>query len=130
MNDNLAPSSTTQPTSLEGILQQMNQAGEFQVSMLTSTEGLPIATVPATYDSDFTAAMVALIQRASVDAKSQLGMADVDEVTIRDRDRIRLVCRCIPLERERLILVVMVPPGQAYRSVTNRAVNQLRQLLS
>lgn len=130
MSDNLRSDGTIQPTSLEGILHQMNQAGEFQVSMLTSTAGLPIATVPATYDSDFTAAMVALIQRASIDAKSQLGMADVDEVTIQDRDRIRLVCRYIALGRERLILVVVVPPGQAYRSVTNRAVSQLRQLLS
>lgn len=123
-------SKVTEPTSLGEILRQMNEAGRFQVSVLTSVEGLPIATVPTGYNSDLTAAMVALIQRVSNDAQSQLGMADVDEVTIRDHDRIRLVCRYLVVGRERLILAAMVPFGHPYRHVTNRAVRQIRQLLS
>ena len=130
MNNNEYRSEAAQPTSLGAILHQMNEAGRFQVSVLTSMEGLPIATVPAGYDSDLTAAMVALIQKVSNDAQSQLGMADVDEVTIRDRDRIRLVCRYLVVGREKLILAAMVPPGHSYRHVTNRAVKQIRQLLS
>jgi len=120
----------TEPTSLEEILCVMNEAGGFRVSVLTSTEGLPIVTVPAGYDSDVTAAMVALLQRVSSDAQSQLGMAEIDEVTIRVRDRIRLVCRYLTVGRERLILAAIVPPGRYYRRVTNRAIRQIRQLLS
>ncbi len=130
MGNNKHQSGATKPTSLNNILHEMNEAGRFQVSVLTSMEGLPIATVPAGYDSDLTAAMVAVVQRASNDAQSQLGMADVDEVTIRDHDRIRLVCRYLVVGKEKLILAAIVPSGHPYRHVTNRAVRQIKQLLS
>lgn len=130
MSDTYHDPGATQPTTLEEILREANRAGGFQVSVLTSTEGLPIATVPAGYNSDFMAAMVALIQRTSNDAQSQLGMADVDEVTIRDRDRVRLVCRHIVVGRDKLILAVMVPPGRYSRRATNWAVRMIRQMLS
>jgi predicted regulator of Ras-like GTPase activity (Roadblock/LC7/MglB family) len=130
MSDNPRQPAVTMPTPIERVLREMNRAGEFQASLLTSAEGLPIATAPANCDSDVTAAMVALVQRASYDAQSQLGMADVDEVTIRDRDRIRLVCRYIAVGSERLILATMVPPGHSYRRVTNLTVRRIRRLLS
>jgi len=130
MSDNKHQPGAAEPTSLKEILYAMNEAGEFQISVLTSTEGLPIATAPASYNSDLTAAMVALIQRVSNDAQSQLGMKDVDEVTIHDRARIRLVCRYIFAGREKLILAAMVPPGRSYRRVTNHAVRQIKRLLS
>ena len=130
LSDNLRQPGTALPTSVEQILHDMNEAGAFQVSLLTSTEGLPIATVPATYDSDLTAAMVALIQRASNDAQSQLGMAEVDEVTICAHDSMRLVCRYVVIRGERLILAAMVPPDHSYRRVTNQAVKRIKRLLS
>ncbi|MCK4473317.1 MAG: roadblock/LC7 domain-containing protein [Anaerolineae bacterium] len=130
MSDNEHQPGATEPTSLKEILHEMNEAGRFQVSVLTSTEGLPIATVPAGYNSDLTAAMVAMLQRASNDAQSHLGMAEVDEMTIRDRDRSRLVCRYIVVGGEELILATIVPSGHPYRRVTNRAIKQIEQLLS
>jgi predicted regulator of Ras-like GTPase activity (Roadblock/LC7/MglB family) len=130
MSDNPRQPAVIMPTPIERILREMNQAGKFPASLLTSAEGLPIATAPATCDGDTTAAIVALVQRASSDAQDQLGMADVDEVTIRDRDRIRLVCRYIPVGSERLILATMVPPGHSYRRVTNLTVRRIRRLLS
>jgi predicted regulator of Ras-like GTPase activity (Roadblock/LC7/MglB family) len=117
-------------SNFEEILSAMNEAGGFVVSVLTSLEGLPIATVPADYSSDLAAAMVALLQRASSDAQGQLGMAEVDEVTIRDCQRVRLVCRYFTVEKERLILAAMVPPGRYYRQATNRAIEQIKRLLS
>jgi len=99
----------------------MNEAGGFEVSVLTSIEGLPISTVPTSYNSDLMAAMVALVQKVSNDAQSQLRMAEVDEVTIRDRDIVRLVCRYLTIGEEKLILVTLVPPDHAYRHVTNQA---------
>jgi predicted regulator of Ras-like GTPase activity (Roadblock/LC7/MglB family) len=117
-------------TSLKEILYEMHTRGKFQVSVLTSVDGLPIAAAPADYDSDLTAAIVALLQRVSNDARSGLKMAEVDELTIRDRNHIRLVCRYLVIGRERLILAAMVPPGRPYRRVTNRAVRQIEQLLA
>ena len=119
------------PTSLKEILQEMHTTGKFQVSVLTSAvEGLPIATFPADYDSDLTAVIVALLQRVSNDARGGLKMAEVDELTIRDRDQTRLVCRYLVIGRERLILAAIVPPGRPYRRVTNWAVRQIEQLLA
>ena len=130
MSDTYHDPGTTQPATLEEILCEMNRVGGFQVSVLTSTEGLPIAAVPAGYSSDFMAAMVASIQRTSNDAQSQLGMADVDEVTIRDRDRVRLVCRHIVIGKDKLILAVVVPPGRYSRRATNWAARMIKQMLS
>lgn len=130
MNNNEQQSKVVAPTSLGEILRQMNESGKFQLSVLTSMEGLPIATVPINHNSDLAAAMVALIQRVSNDAQGQLGMTAVDEVTICDRDRTRLVCRHLVFKREKLILAAIVPSGRPYRHVTNRAIRQIRQLLS
>jgi predicted regulator of Ras-like GTPase activity (Roadblock/LC7/MglB family) len=112
-------------------LQAMNEAGQFEAAVLTSAEGLPIITIPTNYDSHVAAALVAMLRKISDRAENQLGMAEVDEVTIYGHDRIRLVCRYIPSMdgKNRLMLAVMVPPGQSYRRVTNRAVRQIRHLL-
>ena len=118
------------PPSLKQILHEMNQAGKFDVSVLTSTEGLPIAADPTGYDSTLTATTVALLQRASNDTQRQLGATDVDEVTICDHDRTRLVCRYLPVGERRLILAVKVPPGCSYRRITNQALRRIRRLLS
>jgi predicted regulator of Ras-like GTPase activity (Roadblock/LC7/MglB family) len=112
-------------------LQAMNEAGQFEAAVLTSVEGLPIITIPTNYDSHVAAALVAMLRKISDRAENQLGMAEVDEITIYGRDRIRLVCRYIPSTdgENSLMLAVMVPPGQSYRRVTNRAVRQIRHLL-
>jgi predicted regulator of Ras-like GTPase activity (Roadblock/LC7/MglB family) len=123
---------TTRPNPFQKILhalQTMNEAGKFQAAVLTSGEGLPIITVPTNYDSHVAAAIVAMLRRISDRAENQLGMAEVDEVTIRGHDRVRLVCRYLPAGEEKLILAVIVPPGHSYRRVTNRAVRQITRLL-
>jgi len=130
MSSSLRQPAATEFTPIEQILCEMNQAGGFQVSLLTSTDGLPIATVPTAHDSDFMAAMVALIQMACNDAQGQLGMANVDEVTIRDCDHRRLVCRYVVVGSDKLILSAMVPASCAYRRVTNQAIRRIRRMLS
>jgi predicted regulator of Ras-like GTPase activity (Roadblock/LC7/MglB family) len=109
----------------EKVLQKMNDQGHFKAAVLTGNDGLPIATVPFSYDKDTTAAMVALLQRVSKEARTQLGMAEVDEVTIFDRDRIRLVCRYLVIDGEELVLAVMVPPNRYHRRLTNQAMREI-----
>jgi predicted regulator of Ras-like GTPase activity (Roadblock/LC7/MglB family) len=119
---------TTDPladVTLEEILREMSARGNFEAAVLTSLDGLPIATVPADYESEVAAAMVAMLQQVSHDARTQLAMGRIDEVTIRDEDFTRLVCRYIEAEGQRLILAVVVPGGQPYRRVTNRALRDI-----
>ena len=114
---------------LEEVLQEMSAHNGYRAVVLASEEGLPLATLPSMYDSDTTAAMVALLEGVSREARDQLGLAEVDEVTIRDRDRFRLVCRYLNANGEVLILAVMVPPRAYYRRVTNRAIRRIKHIL-
>jgi predicted regulator of Ras-like GTPase activity (Roadblock/LC7/MglB family) len=114
---------------LEDILQEMSDQSGFKAVVLASEEGLPLATLPSMYDSDTTAAMVAMLEGVSREARNQLGLAEVDEVTICDLDRIRLVCRYLSINGEVLILAVMVPPREYYRRVTNRAIRRIKHIL-
>jgi predicted regulator of Ras-like GTPase activity (Roadblock/LC7/MglB family) len=114
---------------LEEVLQEMSDYSGFQAVVLASEEGLPLATLPSMYDSDTTAAMVAMLEGVSREARDQLGLAEVDEVTISDHDRIRLVCRYLNVNGEVLILAVMVPPREYYRRVTNRAIRRIKHIL-
>jgi predicted regulator of Ras-like GTPase activity (Roadblock/LC7/MglB family) len=116
-------------TAIQEILREMYEEGGFEAVVLTSAEGLPIVSLPTGYDSDVTAAMVALLQRVSQDAQNQVGMAPVDEVMIRDQDGVRLVSRYLQTQNEQLILAVVVPWGAPYRRLTNRAVREIRRLL-
>jgi predicted regulator of Ras-like GTPase activity (Roadblock/LC7/MglB family) len=115
--------------SLQELVTRARQAGDFQAVVLTSADGLPIATAPPDYDGDLIAAMVALLRRVGHEARSELGMEEMDEVTIYDRDRIRLVCRYLNVDGKWLILAVLVPPNRPYRRVTNRLLRRVRRLV-
>lgn len=118
------------PLSFAQVVHRLNLDGDFQTSVLTSAEGLTIAAYPTDCDNDRTAAIVALLQRVSNDAQSMLGMSDLDEVTIYDRNRVRLVCRYIASEKKSLVLAVIVPPDRHYRRLMNWAVKQIAELLA
>jgi predicted regulator of Ras-like GTPase activity (Roadblock/LC7/MglB family) len=115
-------------TSFEQALDGINRQGSFLASVLASSDGLPIATVPSDYDTDVTAAMVALLRSVASQAQDHVGMSQLDEVTVRAGDHIRLVCRCFQLDGQDFILAVVVPGSQRYyRQLTNQAIKQLTE---
>ena len=59
MSDNQQEAALPRLTSLEKVLQEVNHLGHFMAAVLASNEGLPVATVSSSYDTDVTAAMVA-----------------------------------------------------------------------
>jgi predicted regulator of Ras-like GTPase activity (Roadblock/LC7/MglB family) len=110
----------------EETLERINREGNFEASVLATPDGLPIATAPAGYDSDVTAAMVALLQSVAQQTQDHVGMAPLDEVSVRASDHIRLVCRSFRVDGEDFILAVVVPREQRYhRQLTNRAIREL-----
>jgi predicted regulator of Ras-like GTPase activity (Roadblock/LC7/MglB family) len=117
-----------EPTSFEQVLQEGNRAGHFLAAILATGDGLPIATAQAEPDAELTAAMVALLQKVSKEARRELGMAELDEVTVLDREKMRLVCRFFRMEDEDLILALMVRPRARYRRASTWAIGQLQQL--
>jgi predicted regulator of Ras-like GTPase activity (Roadblock/LC7/MglB family) len=113
--------------SFEKTLERINREGNFEASVLASPEGLLIATAPSDYDTDITAAMVALLSSVAQQAQDHVGMTPPDEISIRASDGMRLVCRCLSVDGEDFTLAVMVPSKQRYyRQCTSRAIKELR----
>jgi len=107
----------------------MNQEGGFSRSVLATSEGLPIASAPVNPDSELDSAMVALLQQAAAETRNQLSLPPIDELTIRTENKLHLICRTIKTGSDLIILGVIVPPGQLYRRVTNKAINRIRGAL-
>jgi predicted regulator of Ras-like GTPase activity (Roadblock/LC7/MglB family) len=122
--------STSEPDwkemSFARILYDMNEAGRFRASFLVDTQGLPVAAVTSSYDTDTASAMAVLVRNVIEQAQTRIDLAEADEVTVRGNDKMRLVSRYFTVGNETLILVVVAPPDRAYRRLTNRAIKALR----
>jgi predicted regulator of Ras-like GTPase activity (Roadblock/LC7/MglB family) len=121
---------TAQPLTLDDLLLTLHEQGQFEAAVLASGEGLPIATVPANFDTDKAAAMMAMLKRVSKEARDQFPLAEIDEFSILDSNRMRLVCRYIKAGGEEVILAIIAPPDQSYRRMTNLAIKQIVEFLS
>ena len=117
------------PITFIEILNEMNQEGGFSRSVLATSEGLPIASAPVNPDSELDSAMVALLQQVAAETRNQLNLPPIDELTIRAENKLHLICRTINTGSDLMILGVIVPPGQLYRRVTNKAINRIRGAL-
>ena len=129
MNDKVLQEERKAPLTFDKILQEMNTDGGFIRSVLATSDGFSIASAPTSPDNELASAMIALLQQVSVETQDNLGLAPVDEVTIRTEEHSYLVCRTIPAGGESLSLCAIVPPGRAYRRATNRAVRKIRQII-
>lgn len=108
------------------ILHDMNKTGKFGASFLVDAQGLPVADVTSSYDADTASAMAALVRNVIEQAQSRIALAEVDEVAVRGKDKMRLISRYFTVGDETLILVVVAPPYRPYRRLTNRAIKALR----
>jgi hypothetical protein len=55
-----------------------------------------------------------------------MGLDELDEVSIAQADKMRLICRHFSVGEERVILAAIAPPHQTYRRLTNRAIKRIR----
>ncbi len=112
------------------ILQRMNDAGGFAISVLTDRHGFPLASAArGGEDADTQSAVVALIQKTASQASSQLGIGQTDEITLFDAAGHRLVCRPFHANGHQLILAVRIDDRhKAYRRLTNQAIRQIRKV--
>ena len=109
------------------ILTHMNREGAFSVSVLVSEEGWPVAQAPSSsvVDGKAVAAMMALGREFVGQTRQHLGLGTVDEVSIVIDDRSRLVCRYFTINNRPFVLVVMAQPGQTYRRLTTKAIQEI-----
>lgn len=114
---------------LADLLAEMNEKGQFPISLLADRHGFLIAASAAPdQDADNQSAVVALVQKTAVQAHNQLGMAQADEISLYDAEGRRLVCRPFNANDQDMILAVVVPNRrQSYRLLTNQAIKQIKQ---
>lgn len=117
------------PLTFVEILNDMNHEGGFPRSVLATSDGLPIASAPVNPDSELASAMVAMLQQAASETRNQFQLPPIDEFTIRAVNKLHLICRMIKIDSDMMILGVVVPPGQLYRRVTNKAITRIREAL-
>jgi predicted regulator of Ras-like GTPase activity (Roadblock/LC7/MglB family) len=121
------PADLDREVRLARILRLMNEKGRFKASVLVSTEGLPLSSVSSPFDVETMAAMVTLVKSTIERARDNIGLDEIDEVSVVQADRMRLICRYFLAGDEELVLAVVAPPYQTYRRLTNRAIRQIKR---
>jgi len=120
--------SRNRQVALVRILEEMNEQGQFKTSLLVSADGLPLASVTSHFEAETTAAMVALVKNVAHRARTYIGLQQVDEVSIVDSDKMRLVCRPFTVGDEELVLTVVALSYSTYRRLTNRAIREIKRI--
>lgn len=116
---------------LTGLLADMNRRGGYSLSLVCTDQGLLVAAAGERERGDVAAGLTSLFDDIVTRAVRDLGLVDVDELTLAEPDAGRLVIR--PLARDRvprLFLVVLVPGGHTWRRLTNRITRELLALLA
>ncbi|MDQ1349833.1 MAG: hypothetical protein QG657_134 [Acidobacteriota bacterium] len=114
---------------LENVLHRINQEGEFKASILSTIEGFSIAAVSSQVDDVAISALASIVQDASKRAERYIGFKRMDEVSLVDDDKVRLVCREFDVEGSQFILTVVVPPNKTYRRLTNEAIRDIEKII-
>ncbi|TKJ28266.1 MAG: hypothetical protein CEE40_11875 [Chloroflexi bacterium B3_Chlor] len=107
------------------ILREMNDEGHFKASVLVSTEGLPLSSASSPFDTETLAAVVALVKNTMQQTREHIGLDDIDEFSIVQVDKMRLICPYLVVGDEELNLSVIAPPHQTYRRLTNQAIKEI-----
>lgn len=116
---------------LWSLLHEAVDEGAFGCALVSTQQGLPVAAAGASsHLVDSLAAICGIFDDVVRRATHDLDVDVVDEVTLRDADRARIVVRPLgETEDLRMFLVVEVPSGRTWRRVTNRLCRSLPPLL-
>ena len=115
---------------LEKVLNRITQEGDFRASILSTLDGFSIAAVSSHFDDVVLSALSSIVQEASRRAETYIGFKRMDEVSLVDDDKFRLVCREFTAGEGQFILTVVVPPYKTYRRLTNVAIREIEKILS
>jgi hypothetical protein len=111
-------------------LRAMNAAGGYPMSLVCTDRGLLIASAGELVRSEVIAGLTSLFDDIAVRAARDLGLADIDELSLSDTRVGRLIVRPVARDHHpRLFLVVQVPRHRAWRKNTNIAARSLLSIL-
>lgn len=111
---------------VNAILRAMNARGGYPLALVCTDRGLLVAAAGEPVRSETLAGFTSLFDDIVDRAARDLGLADIDEITLSDARAGRFVVR--PLSRDsepRLFLVVQVPRDRTWRRNTAAAARDL-----
>lgn len=115
---------------LNALLRQLADEAGYSVALVCTDEGLLVASADDDLDSEELAGLTGLFDDIVTRAQRDLSMQRVDEVTMLDPGRGRLVVRPLAMQGpQRFFLVVRVPHRSTWRRNTNRLGRALVDLL-
>jgi len=113
---------------LDNVLHRITEEGNFKASILSTDEGFSISAVSSQFDDVVISAISSIVQEVSRKAERYIGFKRMDEVSLVDDDKFRLVCREFPVDGSQFILTVVVPPYKTYRRLTNVAIRDIEKI--
>ena len=113
--------------SLIQLLEEMNQSGDFLVSMITDQNGLPIVFANREgFDPERQSATIAMVKKTITQNEKRLGISETKEINIVDAEGHLLVCRSFIVNGNELTLaVLMANRMQSYRRITSHAISEI-----
>ena len=112
-------------------LERMNTLGGYAMSLVCTDAGLLVASSGEHFPSEQLAGVVSLFDDIVTRSQRDLDVRRVDEVTLLDAGRGRLVVRPLPLEgTPTFFLVVQAPHRAPWRRNTNKLTKELAKMLA
>lgn len=120
----------TSVSDLNNLLAKMNADGGFLLSVLTDSQGFSIAfAADQPMDHEKESAVIAVIQKMTVQVSKSLGMSATEEISIMDADGHCLICRPFTVSGYHMILGTMLANRQQpYRRLTNTMISQISRV--
>jgi predicted regulator of Ras-like GTPase activity (Roadblock/LC7/MglB family) len=117
-------------TDLNNLLARMNRDGNFPLSVLTDSQGFSIASASnKEMDSEKEAAVIAVIQKSTLQVSRQLGMSATQEIMIHDTEGHCLICRPFDVGGYNMILGLMLDSQQQpYRRLVKQIIREINEI--
>lgn len=111
---------------ISGLLAEVNRDADYPLSLVCTDQGLLVASAGDHLSSTELAGLTSLFDDIVMRARRDLGSSWVDEVTLLEPDRGRMVVRPLPVQvGARFFLVLQVPPRARWRRNSNRLIRVL-----
>ncbi|MHA1608189.1 MAG: roadblock/LC7 domain-containing protein [Candidatus Freyarchaeota archaeon] len=108
-------------SALTEILDNMNRRGGFSASVISGDDGLVVAEASSAENKQVIAAMASLAHSTAMRVKDQIGLGDLEQVTIETTDGI-IIFKSVETPRKRLILATILPVSAKRRLVDAASV--------
>jgi hypothetical protein len=111
-------------------LEHIAREGGFKAALLTTEDGFAVVDIESNLDSDALAALSGFVWRMNRNAVELTGFASIDQISMSGHSCDSVICQSFDISGEPVVLTVIACVETPYRSLTDRAVEGIRRILS